>query len=184
MIFVRVRTLSPREVEELRLSTTSATRHDFVVPGARDAVLERLVPGLAAALSVPLDALTRPTPESACVAGGSLMTETLVEAKVWPLPADAARSAVQLVAQSRDRISPTVAIFVLSFLGMAVGFYGSFLARLPPIVGGVVSCALPFALVLPYLAARRRAVERSSKLLFAAFHGLEASLTSTGAREA
>ncbi len=95
------------------------------------------------------------------------------------LPIGGSGFAVQVVAQSRDRLSPTLAIFVLSFVGMAVGFYGSFLAGIAPVFGGLVTCALPFVFALPYIALRKRAVVASSKAFYTAFRALEATLTAS-----
>lgn len=176
MIFVPIRMMTPREMEELRLSTTSVTRHDFLVVEERSAVFTRLVPELASAIAVPGETLVQSAPEWVRVAGRTGLTETLVEARVSPAGADGDRSAVQVVAQSRDRVSPTLAIFVLSFVGMAVGFFGSFAAHIPPAFGGLVTCAVPFFLAMAYMAYRKRSVESSSKTFYMAFHGLEATL--------
>ena len=183
MIFVPVRMMSVRDMEELRRSTTSVTRHDFVLSPfspeneEREAIFARLGPALANAISVPLEAFTQSAPESMRLAGRTGLTETLVEAKVFPT--GGAGFAVQVVAQSRDRLSPTLAIFVLSFVGMAVGFYGSFLSGMNAVFGGLLTCALPFFFAMPYIAVRKRAVVASSKAFYAAFRALEATMTAS-----
>ncbi len=84
MIFVPVRMMSVGDMEELRRSTTSVTRHDFVLSPflpeneEREAIFARLGPALASAISVPLEAFTTTVPESLRVAGRAGLTETLV----------------------------------------------------------------------------------------------------------
>ena len=109
-------------------------------------------------------------------AGRRALSETLVELNVRPTLSNDGRCAVEVVAMSRDRIPPMLAIFVLTFVGMAVGFYGSFAAKLSPLLGGLLAFIVPFAMVFLYLALRRRSVEQASKALFTAFRALQASL--------
>lgn len=177
IVFVPIRTLSARDMEELRLATTSATRFDFVANDGVEPTASKLVAALATALLVPPDALERTSsPECLRVVGRTGLTETLVEAKVFSLGAEGTRAAVQMAATSRDRLSPTLAIFALSFFGMAVGFFGSFALHLPPAIAGIATCAFPFMLALPYMALRKRSVEGSSKAFYTAFRGVEVAV--------
>ena len=175
LIFVPIRTLSARDIEALRQETTSATRHDFVTPLAVADTVPRVRAALAEALGVSLEALEAGAqPDAFRVVGRSGMTTTLVDAKVFRVGTNG--STVQLVASSRDRVSPTLMVMLLAFVGMAVAFFGGFAAGLSPLLTGVATGVLPFALGLPYVSMRRRVVESSSKSLFFAFHAVEAEV--------
>ncbi len=184
LIFVPVRTLSARDIEALRQETTSATRHDFMAPLAVSDTVPRVRAAVAGALGVSLEALEAGArPESFRVVGRRGMTTTLVEANIFRVGTDGAT--VQLAASSRDRVSPTLMVMVLAFVGMTIAFFGGFAAGLSPVLTAVATCVLPFGLGLPYVSMRRRVVENSSKSLFAAFRAVEVEVvagTSAGTR--
>ncbi len=132
---------------------------------------------LAVALGVSANALeVAAQPEALRIVGRSGMTTTLVEAKVFPVGTDRSTSTVQLAAMSRDRVSPMLMVMALAFVGMAVAFFGGFAAGVSPVICGIAMGILPFALALPYVSIRRRAVESSSKSLFAAFRAVEGTV--------
>ena len=79
----------------------------------------------------------------------------------------------ELSAMAEDPMSLTRG---LAFVGMAVAFSGGFAAGVSPLLTGVATGVLPFALGLPYVSIRRRVVESSSKSLFFAFHAVEAEV--------
>lgn len=169
--------VSERDIEALRLETTSATRHDFLTPLPVGDTVSRVRAALAVALGVSAETLeVAAQPEALRVVGRSGMTTTLVEAKVFPVGPDGSTSTVQLAAMSRDRVSPMLMVMALSFVGMAVAFFGGFAAGVSPAIAGMAMGVLPFTLALPYVSIRKRAVERSSKSLFAAFRTVEGAV--------
>ena len=139
--------------------------------------MSRVRAALAVALGVSAETLeVAAQPEALRVVGRSGMTTTLVEAKVFPVGPDGSTSTVQLAAMSRDRVSPMLMVMALSFVGMAVAFFGGFAAGVSPAIAGMAMGVLPFTLALPYVSIRKRAVERSSKSLFAAFRTVEGAV--------
>jgi len=77
LIFVPVRMVSERDIEALRLETTSATRHDFMTPWPVGDTVSKVRAALAGALGVSANALeVAVQPEALRVVGRSGMTTT------------------------------------------------------------------------------------------------------------